>query len=250
VVSIDDVTETVALLLRPGAPAKAIWELAHPQLHTISDIVAALRNWLGFPHRPAVNVPRWLMAPVGFVATLAGLLGWRSPARATAIAQLWQGVAGDPAPWSKATGIAPKSLADILAARPAGVQERWFARLYLLKPVAILGLAGFWIATGAVALGAGRALAVSQLAATGVPFKLAEITVLLGALFDVAMGMLLLVRRFARAVLIVMLVATPLYILAGTILAPQLWLDPLGPLVKIIPMLVATMFTLAILDDR
>ena len=82
------------------------------------------------------------------------------------------------------------------------------------------------------------------------PFKFAEVIVLLGALFDMVMGLLLLVRRLARAVLIVMLIAMALYILTGTILAPQLWLDPLGPLVKIIPMLIATMFTLAILDDR
>ena len=57
-------------------------------------------------------------------------------------------------------------------------------------------------------------------------------------------------RRLTRAVLIVMLVATPLYLLTGTVLAPQLWLDPLGPLTKILPLLLATCFTLAILDER
>ena len=43
---------------------------------------------------------------------------------------------------------------------------------------------------------------------------------------------------------------TPVYLLIGTMLAPQLWLDPLGPLLKIVPMLIATLFTLAILDER
>ena len=71
-----------------------------------------------------------------------------------------------------------------------------------------------------------------------------------GAWFDVVLGLLLLVRRFTRTVLVIMLVAAPIYLLIGTVLAPQLWLDPLGPLVKIIPLLVATLFTLAILDDR
>ena len=64
------------------------------------------------------------------------------------------------------------------------------------------------------------------------------------------MGALLLVRKFTRAVLIVMLLATPLYLLLGTVLAPQLWLDPLGPLLKVVTMLIATLFTLAILDER
>ena len=91
---------------------------------------------------------------------------------------------------------------------------------------------------------------MTQLAASGFPPRVVELTVLLGALFDIVLGALLLVRKFARHVLIVMLVATPFYLLIGTWLAPQLWLDPLGPLLKIVPMLVATMLTLAIMDDR
>ncbi len=250
VVGIDDVAATVAFCLVPGAPGKVTWELAHPQVHTLGDIAAALRGWLGFPERPLVAMPAWLIAAVGALASFAGLLGWRSPARPTALAQLRHGVVGDPEPWAKATGIEPKSLADILAARPAGVQERWFAQLYLIKPVAILGLAMFWIATGLVATGPGRESAVAQFAATGFSAKTAELVVLLGAGFDVVLGVLLVFRRLARRVLIVMAVATLGYLLAGSILAPQLWLDPLGPLLKIVPMLVATLLTLAIMDDR
>ena len=64
------------------------------------------------------------------------------------------------------------------------------------------------------------------------------------------MGLALCVRRLARATLIVMIVATFGYLAAGTWLAPQLWLDPLGPLTKIIPVLLATALTLAIIDER
>jgi hypothetical protein len=76
------------------------------------------------------------------------------------------------------------------------------------------------------------------------------LTVDLGALFDIVLGVLLCVRRFARPVLLVMLAVTPLYILAGTMLAPRLWIDPLGPLTKIVPLLIATLFVLAIIDER
>jgi hypothetical protein len=34
------------------------------------------------------------------------------------------------------------------------------------------------------------------------------------------------------------------------VLAPQLWIDPLGRFTKMVPLLVATLFTLAILDER
>ena len=72
----------------------------------------------------------------------------------------------------------------------------------------------------------------------------------MGAAFDIIVGALLCVRKFARSVLLIMLMVTPIYLLAGTLIEPQLWYDPLGPLTKIVPMLVATLFTLAILQER
>src|SRR5262249_62085014 len=92
-----------------------------------------------------------------------GGLGGRPPARPPAMSQLDVGVIGDPAPWMSATAIKPKSLAAILAEPPAGVQDRWFARLYLLKPLAIVSLALFWIANGLIALGAGPHTSPPQL---------------------------------------------------------------------------------------
>jgi hypothetical protein len=104
--------------------------------------------------------------------------------------------------------------------------------------------------TGVLALGPARASAMAQLNAAGVHGWVADVTLVGGALFDIALGLLLIVRRFARATLIVMILATPGYVLAGTLLAPQLWADPLGPLTKIVPMMVAMLLTLAILDER
>ncbi len=249
VIAIDDLTETVARCLVPNAPRQVRWDVADPQVFRLCEIVFAMRLWLGLPPRPIFGLPRLIAAVVAFAADALGHLGWRSPARSTAMAQLVEGVVGDPAPWMAATGIKPKSLGG-LTDRPSTVQDRWFARLYLLKPLAIFGLAMFWFATGLVAMGPGRESAVAQFAATGFSVKTAELVVLLGAGFDVVLGALLLFRRFARQVLIVMFVSTLGYLLAGSILAPQLWIDPLGPLTKVIPLLVATLLTLAIMDDR
>jgi len=250
VVSVADIARTVIFALKPDTPARVIWQLAHPQLHRLEDIVLALREWLGDPMRPLVRVPDWAGRVVAACADLLSWLGWRSPARSTAFAQLTAGVLGDPQDWMTATGIKPRSLGDSLADWPSNVQERWFARLYLLKPVAIATLALFWILTGTVTLGPGRAAAADHLMTAGIPSALVGATVIFGGIFDVALGILLLVRRFTRAALLVMLAVTPLYLLIGTLLAPQLWLDPLGPYLKIVPVLLATVFVLAILDER
>ena len=49
VVSIDDVAETVAFALKPGAPAKVRWEVAHPQILTLGEIITRIRAWLRLP---------------------------------------------------------------------------------------------------------------------------------------------------------------------------------------------------------
>jgi uncharacterized protein YbjT (DUF2867 family) len=250
VVSIDDVTGTIAFCLGAGAPAKVIWELAHPQVFSLGQLVEAISRWHGFSSRPIVKLSSHLSVAVAHIGDTLGWLGWRSPARSTAFAQLTAGVVGNPGAWIQATGIKPESLDEILASRPASVQDRWFARLYLLKPLAILTIALFWVATGLIALGPGRQAALVDLAQAGMDGKTAETIVIGGALFDVVLGLLLIVRRLSRGTLLLMLAASPCYLLAGTLLAPALWIDPLGPLTKVLPLLVATAFLLAISDDR
>lgn len=250
VVSIDDLTETIARCLDAGAPTKVIWELAHPQSHAIGELVAALRHWHGYPPQHGLKLPALVLSAVAAAAQLAGVLGWRSPARATAMKQLGAGALADPSTWRRATGIEPKPLAAILAERPASVQDRWFARLYLLKPVAIVGLALFWVATGAIALGPGREAGIAHLMAAGLTRDAAGIAAVASALLDIVLGLAVCMRRLARRALQLMLLACFGYLSAGTIAAPQLWLDPLGPFLKIFPAMLATLFTLAILDER
>jgi uncharacterized protein YbjT (DUF2867 family) len=250
VVSVEDIAETVVFCLRPEAKLSVRWDLAHPQVLALGTIVGALRGWLGFPPRPVLRVPRALAAAIAGGADVLGYLGWRSPARSTALRQLAAGVVGEPAPWIAATGIKPKSLEEILAQRPSNVADRWFARLYLLKPLAIAGLALFWVITGVITLGPGRAAAMGHLTAAGFSPALAEPVLVAGAFFDYLLGLSLLVRAVARPALLTMLAATAVYLAVGSALAPQLWLDPLGPFLKIVPVMLATMFTLAVLDER
>jgi predicted RNA methylase len=47
-----------------------------------------------------------------------------------------------------------------------------------------------------------------------------------------------------------MIAITLAYLGAATVLAPDLWLDPLGALVKAVPSLCLALVALAILDER
>jgi uncharacterized protein YbjT (DUF2867 family) len=250
IVSVDDVAETVVWALGSGAEGRAIYDLVHPDWHTLRHIVAEQRRWLGFPPQPVWNLPRPLARLTAAVADGLAHLGWRSPARSTAFAQLASQPTGDPAAWITATGIRPKSLAEIFAAHPSTVQDRWFARLYALKPAAIACLSAFFIVTGLISLGPGWSEGMALLAPARLSDRTAAAVIIGGSLLDIALGLGLLVRRTARITVLAMLAVTVPYLVIATALDPHLWTDPLGRLTKTIPVMLLMLFTLAVLDER
>ena len=79
---------------------------------------------------------------------------------------------------------------------------------------------------------------------------LSGLDVIAGALVDMAVGISLAWRPLMRCGLYGALVLSLFYALAGTILRPDLWIEPLGPLFKIFPIFVLHLVALAILDER
>jgi uncharacterized protein YbjT (DUF2867 family) len=252
-VAIEDIAETVARLAQDWPaqkPLAAFWDLMHPQPCTVGDVVAQLRHWLGGPAASRVPVPSFLLGLGARAGDLAARLGWRPPIRSTALAEMRRGVAGDPAPWLEATRIVPRSLEDVLAARPATVQERWFARLYLLKALVIGGLSVFWCVSGLIALTVAYPAAVAILTAHAVPLWLAHPATIVTSLIDIAIGVAIAVQRSARAGLVAGIAVSLFYMAGATVLTPELWLDPVGALVKTGPAIILMLVGLAILDDR
>ena len=248
VVQLDDVAETVARLVEPGAVARIALELAGPDRLSFPEIVAAYRRWLDWKPALVLNVPDWLIGLAFRTGDLLAWLGWRPPIRTTARRELRRGAVGDGDAWRKATGIEPQSLDAALAAHPASVQERWFSRLYPLKPLALGVFALFWLLTGLIALGPGYSRA-SHLVANGAG-DVGDAAVIAAALADIAVACGIVWRPTARLALRAALGLSLAYLAAGTILRPELWSDPLGPLTKIFPILALNLLCLAILDER
>jgi uncharacterized protein YbjT (DUF2867 family) len=249
VVQLDDVAESVARLLAPGAPSRVSLELAGPDRLAFADIVAAYRRWLGWAPAKSFVAPGWLMAIAYRSGDALAWLGWRPPIRSTAGREIRRGATGDNGAWRRATGIEPQSLASALSVNPASVQERWFARLYLLKPLALGTFALFWLLTGLVSLGPGYEPATRYMLAAG-GGALSEAGVVAGALADIAVAFGIAWRPTARPALWAALGLSLFYLVAGTLLLPGLWADPLGPVMKIWPILVLNLLCLAILDER
>jgi len=155
VVQLGDVLATISFFLSAETPSRLQLELVGPDRLSMAEIIAQYREWYGWPPARSVTLPRWLAHSLYRLGDVAGALGWRPPVRSNAAREIARGAVGDPGPWMLVTGIRPRSLAQALAAEVAPVQEKWFARLYLLKAVIFPVLAIFWIGTGIISLNFG-----------------------------------------------------------------------------------------------
>jgi uncharacterized protein YbjT (DUF2867 family) len=249
VVQLAEVVDTVSFFLTENAPSRLALELAGPERPQMEEIVAQYRNWYDWRPARSFVIPRPLSKFTYWLGDAAGALGWRPPVRTNAALEIARGAVGDPQGWISITGIRPRSLADALAAEPATIQEKWFARLYLLKAVIFIFLSLFWICTGVISLTVGYPSGVDLMLSTGAGL-LSGPTVVAGALADIAIGLWIAWRPMARHGLYGALALSLFYAVAGTILRPDLWIEPLGPLLKIIPIFVLHLVALAIMDER
>jgi uncharacterized protein YbjT (DUF2867 family) len=250
IVHLDDLVDAVIFFLKPDAPVRRAFDVVGPRTWTFDETVALLRRWLRWPPARKFQAPAALAALVYKLGDAVAWLGWRPPARTTARREIRRGATGDPRPLARATGLEPRDPAAVLTAEPSSVQERWFARLYLLKPLVLVVLSLFWIVTGLLALGPGWHQGVGLMIEGGVKHGLAEATVLAGAAADICVGIGIAFRRTTKGALYAAFALSGVYIILATFLVPQLWIEPLGPLLKTLPIMVLILVAIAICEDR
>jgi uncharacterized protein YbjT (DUF2867 family) len=249
-VELDDVIETIVFFLKPNSPTRQTLDLAGPRRMAFHEAVMIFRRWLRWPQAASLAVPGFAAKILFRLGDLAHGLGWRTPITSTAQAEMRRGATGDAETWQRVTGLKARDVETILHREPASVQERWFARLYALKPL-VFGVFGlFWIITALISLGPGWDMGVNLLLEGGLAPQMAAVTVALGALADLTIGAAILIRPLSRYGLWAALIISLVYIALGSALAPRLWSDPLGPMLKIWPVLILNLVAMAIREDR
>jgi hypothetical protein len=73
---------------------------------------------------------------------------------------------------------------------------------------------------------------------------------ILRALADFVIGSLIAFRRTTFWGIWAAIALSTFYVVAGTLLRPDLWSEPLGPFLKIFPIIVLHFVALAILEER
>lgn len=253
-VAVEDISATIAWLAArdiDDASVKAVsWDLMQSEPLTMAGVIKQFRLAFGTAGRPHVAMPSFMLDLGAKIGDLANTLGWMPPMRSTAIAELRRGVSGDPSTWIAATGIAPKALAERIGRHPATIQDKWFARLFLIKALIVASLVAFWLVSGFIALFVSYRAAAGILTAHRFPPALVDPITIGTSLMDMSIGVLIAFRRTTAIGLVAGIVASLGYMLGAAILTPDLWIEPLGALVKTGPAIVLMLVALLMLDNR
>lgn len=247
-VAVDDVAEAVSLTFRMPMEG-GDYDLVEGTDRSLEDVVLAVRNWLGFGRpRLVLSLPAWFGSLAGRLADMAGWLGWRPALRTSALKVLTSGVKGDRSSYEAATGHKLKQLDETLRNVPSTAQERIYARTMLLFPLALVGLSLFWLVSGLIGFAQhDRAVAVISGA---LPDTLSHGFVHLGSIADCLIGLGLLVRPWVRAAAFGSILLSAGYLGASAVFTPHLWSDPLGPMIKVFPVMLLALMVAALAEDR
>jgi uncharacterized protein YbjT (DUF2867 family) len=253
-VAIEDVAATIAWLagrdIGELAASAVSWDLMQPQPVTLGGVIEQFRGSLGTSKMPRITLPAFLLSLGSSLGDLVSRLGWMPPVRSTAIAELRRGVSGDPAAWMAATGIVPKTIAEMVGQHPATIQDKWFARLFLLKALVIASLVLFWTVSGFISLVISYDAAAGILRAHNFPPALVGSVTVITSLMDMSIGILIAFRRTSVFGLIAGIAVSLGYMAGAAILTPDIWIEPLGALVKTGPAIVLMLVALLTLDNR
>ena len=84
----------------------------------------------------------------------------------------------------------------------------------------------------------------------GWPASLAITSVLFWAVVDIVIGLAFAFRKYAYSACWAAVGVSLFYLAASTVTLPSLWMDPLGPLVKVVPSIVLALVARVTLDTR
>jgi uncharacterized protein YbjT (DUF2867 family) len=253
-VAAEDIAASIAWLAArdlDDASVQAVsWDLMQAEPVTMAGVIKQFRLAFGTADWPRIVMPGFVLDLGAKIGDLASHLGWMPPLRSTAIAELRRGVRGDPSAWIAATSITPKTLADAIGRHPATIQDKWFARLFLVKALIFASLVAFWLVSGFIALFVSYRAAAGILTAHDFPPALVDPITIGTSLMDMSIGMLIAFRRTAAIGLVAGIIASLGYMVGAAILTPDLWIEPLGALVKTGPAIVLMLVALLMLDNR
>jgi uncharacterized protein YbjT (DUF2867 family) len=241
-VAVEDLVHIVHSFIDGAIKPRQRIDVVGARALSVREMLGHYRHWLG------LREPRFIAIPEKTALWLAhrlGLFGIAAPSNET-IALLRRGNTADAARLHQQTGMASLAMDDALMRSPAQQPDRWHARLYFLQPLLRIALGVMWIWTALVSAGLYPIEgSLALLAEVGLSGTLAVIALVSATLLDLLLGLALLLKRHVKAASWLQITAMATYSLIIAWTLPDYWLHPFGPLIKNIPLIVATLMLIA-----
>ncbi len=245
-VYIDDLVAAILSCLQGRILENQSIDVVGPEPITFAELIKKLGHWFG------KNRVYTLATPAMLVSTFAPLGRYiNEPAlNKESIGMLLQGNTADSQPFTKCLGYSPKSVDHVLQDTPVTQADRWHAGLYFLRPTLNVATALIWLWAGWVsAFVYPIESSYLMLDQVGIPRTLAPFVLYGASAFDFALGIAMLLRWKLGWIVFFQITIMAAYTVAISIALPEYWLHPFGPVVKNIPVLVATLILL-ILEEK
>ena len=244
-IHIRDIAKTVLTLLEKKEITKKTINVVGPEKITLEQLLVTLRQWLGFNGAKIIHIPLSIMKP------FAKLGDWFSdiPINSTSFKMLSYSNTADPKPFIETLGFNPVSIDKSLLENPSSTQDRWHARIYFLNPLLRIALGLLWLLSGILPLLVAQEV-LSILTKVGFSTIWAELLFYASCGIDILLGFATLFNYRLKWTGSIQLILIIFYTLFISIFLPEYWLDPFGSIVKNIPILVATLFMMALSDPR
>lgn len=206
---------------------------------SLKTIIRELREWLGLKKAIYIRIPFFL---IRFLA-LPGQFISNSILNKDAIRMLEKGnfaSRNESKEFEKRTGIIPLDFHTGLHQFPAQQAHRWYAKLFCIKPFLRLSLAFLWLFSAtASAFLYPTAASYQLLALAGIAREAQPLMLYLAATLNGLIGLSLLFNYKIRYNCILQVLTILFYTIIITIKLPWFWIEPYGPVIKNIPVLIS-----------
>ncbi len=242
-IHVTDLTTAVLQCLTPEGPTQTHINLVGPEPISFHSLMQRLRSWLGLGQLRPVAIPYGLTLAS---AKVGGFLGGAAITPET-VQMLQRGNTGSVDEFVEHFGFMPRSLDEALLEEPARQPDQWHAGLFFLRPLLRLTIALIWISAGIVsAFIYPQEDSFALLSQVGISGNWAVVSLYGASALDLLLGFATLSNRWLRMAAYGQILTMALYTFIITLFLPALWAHPFGPVIKNLPLVIATLIMLVL----
>ncbi|WP_131781704.1 SDR family oxidoreductase [Legionella gresilensis] len=238
-IHVEDLAKAVSNLTTDNIKESVILAAVSAKPVTLKEILLTLRDWLQISRGYCLSIPLKLIKIGAKVGDYLPFSTINTPA----ITMLEQGnttTLEESKKFIQIAGIKPKDFIEGAYQTPSTNSDRWYAKLFFIKPMLRLSLAFMWLASAIVsAFLFPKASSYFLLAKVGVNSYWQPTLLYLASLINGIIGISLLFNYKTKLNCLIQIMIMTAYTIIITLKIPYLWLEPFGSIVKNVPVLIS-----------